>query len=144
MYDTLRYGVNVPLLIAGCIAVIAAGIHGGVGELLVMRKLSPATLPPTGLGGPRMTRTMIHVAWHITTTAFLTAGIAFLLSGSVLDGDGARAIALVAAGAFTGFAAVALGLGAAGTRSLRSMVGHPGPAVITATAVLAWWGALGS
>ena len=50
----------------------------------------------------------------------------------------ARAVALLAAGAFTGFAAVAVGLGA----SARSAFRHPGPVLLTATAVLAWWGAL--
>jgi len=58
--------------------------------------------------------------------------------GLGLHGDTGRAIALLAAGAFTGFAAVAVGLGA----SARSAFRHPGPIVLTATAVLAWWGAL--
>jgi hypothetical protein len=142
MYNTLRIGVNVPLIIAGAIALLAACIHGAAGELLVVRRLSPETLPSSRFGGPRMTRAMIHVSWHIATIAFLTTGVAMLLSGTILDGDAARGIALVAAGAFTGFAAVTLGLGAAGTRSPRSTVTHPGPAILTATAVLAWVGAL--
>jgi hypothetical protein len=49
---------------------------------------------------------------------------------------------IVGAGASTGFAAIALGLGAAYTRSLRFLFRHPGPAVLTATAALAWWGVL--
>jgi hypothetical protein len=89
-----------------------------------------------------MTKTMIHVTWHMTTIAFLTVGSALLLSGSVLHGDAARGIGLVAAGASTGFAALAVGMGAAYTKSPRSMLRHPGPAVLTATAALAWWGAL--
>jgi hypothetical protein len=35
-----------------------------------------------------------------------------------------------------------VGLGAAYTQSPRSLFRHPGPAVLTATAALAWWGAL--
>jgi hypothetical protein len=89
-----------------------------------------------------MTRAMIHVAWHMTTIAFLTVGCALLLSGSVLHGDAARAIGVVAAAASTGFAALAVGLGAVHTRSPRSLLQHPAPAVLTATAALAWWGAL--
>jgi hypothetical protein len=81
---------------------------------------------------------MIHAAWHMTTVGFLTVGSALLLAGSVLNGDTARAIALLAAGASTGFAAVAVGLGA----SPRSLLRHPAPAMLTATAALAWWGAL--
>jgi hypothetical protein len=85
---------------------------------------------------------MIHATWHITTIAFLTVGSALLLSGSVLHGDTARAIGLLAAGASTGFAAVTVGLGAASSRSPRSLFRHPAPVLLTATAALAWWGAL--
>jgi hypothetical protein len=77
----------------------------------------------------------------MTTIAFLAVGSALLLSGSVLHGDAARGIGLVAAGASTGFAALAAALGAAYTRSPRSFFRHPGPPILTATAALAWWGA---
>ncbi len=133
---------DVPLILAGCLALLAAAVHGVGGEILVVRKLALGTLPSTRFGGARMTKAMIHVAWHIATVAFLTAGAALLLSGSVLDGDEARAAGLVAAGAFTGFAAVALGLAAAETRFPRSVLRHPGPVAIAATAALAWWGVL--
>jgi hypothetical protein len=135
-------GVNVPLVVAGSLAILGAAVHGVGGELLVVRSLSPGMLPPSRFGGPQMTKSMIHVTWHTTTIAFLTVGCALLLSGSVLDGDAARGIAVVAAVASTGFAALALGLGAAYTRSPRSLFRHPGPAALTATAALAWWGAL--
>jgi hypothetical protein len=130
--------VDVPLVAAGSLAVLAAAVHGVGGEVLVMSKLAPWTLPPSRFGGPRTTRTMIHATWHMTTIAFVTVGFALLLAGSVLDGDAAQAVGLVAAGACTGFAAVALGLGA----SPRSLLRHPAPALLTATAALAWWGAL--
>ncbi len=48
----------------------------------------------------------------------------------------------MAAGVSTGFAAVVVGLGAADTKSPRSLFRHPGPIVLTATAALAWWGAV--
>ena len=134
--------MNVPLVVAGSLALLAAGVHGVGGEVLVVRKLSPGTLPSSSFGGPGMTKTMIHATWHMTTIAFLAVGLALLLSGSVLHGDTARAIALLAAGAVTGFAAVALGLGAVYMRSPRVLLRHPGPAVLTAAAALAWWGAL--
>jgi hypothetical protein len=88
-----------------------------------------------------MTMAMIHVTWHMTTIAFLTVGSALLLSGSVLDGDTAKGIALSAAGASTAFAALAVGLGAAYMRTPRSLFRHPAPALLTAIAALAWWGA---
>ena len=134
--------MNVPLIVAGCVSILGAAIHGAGGEVLVMRKLSPEMLPSTSFGGPRTTRTMIHVTWHITTVAFLAVGCALVLSGSVVHGDAARGIALVAAGASTGFAAVALGLGVVHTRSPGTLVRHPGPAVLALAAALAWWGAL--
>ena len=134
--------MDVPLVAAGCLAVLAAAIHGGAGELLVMRRVVPATLPASRFGGPAMTRAMLHVSWHLTTVAFLAVGVTLVLAGTVLDGDAAEALAFAGAGASTAFALVIVGLGAAGTRSPRTLVRHPGPAVLTAIAVLAWWGAL--
>jgi hypothetical protein len=134
--------VDAPLIVAGSLAILGAAVHGVGGEVLVVRKLSPGLLPSSRFGGPKMTKAMIHVTWHMTTIAFLTVGSALVLSGSILDGDTARGIALLAAGASTGFAALAVGLGAASTRSARSLLRHPAPAVLTATAALAWWGAL--
>ena len=134
--------MNVPLIVAGSLAILGAAVHGVGGEILVVRKLSPGTLPSSRFGGPAMTKTMIHVTWHMTTIAFLTVGAALLLSGSVLHGDTARGIGLVAAGASTGFAALALGLGGAYRQFPRSLLRHPAPAVLTATAALAWLGAL--
>jgi hypothetical protein len=130
----------VALIAAGALAILGAAIHGVAGEVLVVRKLSPAMLPSTGFGGPKATMTMIHVTWHMTTIAFLTVGCALVLAGSVLHGDAARAVALVAAAAATGFAALAVGLGGAYTP--RSLLRHPGPVLLTVTAALAWWGAL--
>jgi hypothetical protein len=134
--------VNIPLIIAGSLAILGAAIHGAGGEILVVRKLSPGMLPSSPFGGPRTTKSMIHVTWHLTTIAFLTVGAALLVSGSVLHGDTARGIGLAAAGASTGFAALAVGLGAAYTRTPRGLFRHPGPAALTATAALAWWGTL--
>ena len=134
--------MNVPLIIAGSLAVLGAAVHGGGGQVLVMRRLSPEMLPPSPFGGPRTTKAMIQVTWHMTTIAFLTVGLALLLSGWAVHGDTALALGLVAAGACTGFAALAVGLGAVQTRSPRSLLRHPGPVLLTATAVLAWWGVL--
>ena len=132
--------MNVPMIAAGSLAILGSAIHGGAGEVLVVRRLSPERLPPTGFGGPRTTKLMIHVTWHTTTIAFLTVGIALLLAGSVLHGPTARGIGLVAAGACSGFAALTVGLGVAYARSPRILLRHPAPALLTATAALAWWG----
>ena len=132
--------MNVPLVVAGTLGILGAAIHGVGGEVLVMRQLSPGTLPSSRFGGPRTTKTMIHVTWHMTTVAFLTVGSALLLSGSILDGDTARGMGLVAAGAASGLAVVTVGLGAAYARSPRSLLRHPAAALLIATAALAWWG----
>jgi hypothetical protein len=145
MYGNVMSGgvpVNVPLIVAGLLATLGAAVHGAGGEVLVVRKLAPEVLPSSRLGGPRTTKSMIHVTWHMTTVAYLTVGFALLLSGSVLNGATARGVAMVAAGAATGFAAIAVGMGAAYAQSPRSLFRHPGPVLLTATAVLAWWGAL--
>ena len=134
--------MNVPMIVAGSLAIFGAAIHGVGGEVLVVRRLSPAMLPPSPFGGPRPTTTMRHGTWHLTTVAFLAVGAALLLSGAVLDGDAARGIGLVAAASATGFAGLAVGLGAAHTHSPRSLFRHPAPMLLTATAALAWWGAL--
>jgi hypothetical protein len=134
--------MDAALIVAGSLALSGAAIHGVGGEALVVRNLSPGTLPSSPFGGPRTTKAMIHTTWHMTTVAFLTVAISLLLAGSVLHGDTARAIALIAAATSTGFAALAMGLGAAYMHSPRSLLRHPGPAVLTATAALAWWGAL--
>jgi hypothetical protein len=134
--------VNVPLIVAGSLAILGAAIHGVGGEMLLVRRLSPGVLPSSPFGGPKSTKLMIHVTWHLTTIAFVTVGAALLLSGSVLHGDTARGIGLVAAGVSTGFAAVAVGVGAAYAKSPRALFRHPGPVMLTAAAALAWWGAL--
>ena len=89
--------MDAPLITAGSLAILAAAIHGAGGEILVVRKLSPAVLEPSPFGGPDMTKAMIHASW----------------------------------------------LGAAYMRSPRYLLRHPGPAVLAATAAVAWWGALG-
>jgi hypothetical protein len=134
--------VNVQLIVAGVLGIVGASVHGVGGEVLVVRKLSPEMLSASPFGRPRMTKAMIHVTWHLTTIAFLSVGVALLLSGSVLDGDVARGVGLVGAATSTGFAGVAVGLGAAEVKSARSLFRHPGPVVLSATAALAWWGVL--
>ena len=129
--------MNVPLVVAGSLGLIGAAIHGVAGELLVVRKLSPEMLPSSRFGGPGMTKTMIHITWHMTTIAFVTVGASLLLSGTVLDGDTAQGIGLVAAGAATGFAALAVGMAPP-----RSLLRNPGPPLLTIIAALAWLGAL--
>lgn len=142
LYVTVWTHMDVALIVAGSLAVLGAAVHGVGGDLLVVRKLEAGALPPSRFGGPSMTRAMIHVTWHIATVAFLVVGCALVLAGSVLDGAAAQGIAIVAAAATSGFAAVTVILGGADARSPHSLLSHPGPPVLIVTAVLAWVGAL--
>lgn len=130
------------LIAAGAVAVLAAAVHGVAGEILVVRRLSRELLPTTRFGGRGMTMAMIHVTWHIATLAFLALGVGLLVAGSGLEGDAARALGLVAAGAFTGFSLVAVVLGFVYTRTARTLYRHPGGIALATTAALAWLGAL--
>ena len=137
--------MNVPLVVAGCLSLLGAAIHGGAGEVLVVRRLSRRVLPSTRLGGPEMTKTMIWVSWHLATIAFAVVGSALVLSGSVLHGDTARGVGLVAAAASTAFAALMLGAKVVqGVRFFRTgdrrALWHFGPEAFAAIAVLAWVG----
>ena len=134
--------MNAPLLVAGCLGIVGAAIHGVGGELLVVRRLGPEVLPSSRFGGPRTTQAMLHVTWHMTTIAFLVVGGQLAVAGVAVHGDPRRALALGAATASTGFAALAVGLGLARARSPRSLIHHPAPVLLTTTAALAWWGAL--
>ena len=129
------------LIVAGSFALLGAGIHGIAGDLLVVRKLSPDTLPATRFGSAQMSKAMIHVTWHLATIALLTVGALLVLSGAGIDHDAARWMSLVGACAATGIAAVAVVLGGSAA-SPRAALRHPGPAVLTITAAVAWWGAL--
>ena len=134
--------MNVMLFIAGCLGVLAAAVHGVGGELLVVRKLALDRLSPSPFGGPRMTKAMLHVTWHVTTFAFLVCGVGMLVAGITLDGDAMKAVGILGAVAFTGFAILAVGIGAGYMRSPRGLLTHPGPLVLSTTAALAWFGAI--
>ena len=134
--------MNAALVVAGTLTLLASAIHGGAGEVLVVRKLSPPALPSTRFGGGQMTKTMIQAAWHITTVAFLATGLGLVLAGTALEGDARQAIGVLGAAACTGFAGVVVALGLAQGRFIRTVRRHPAPLVLTLAAVLAWLGAV--
>ena len=137
--------MNVELVVAGSLSLVAAAIHGGAGEVLVVTKLSPSALPSSPFGGGRMTKSMIRISWHLATIAFVTVGVSLLLAGTILHGDTARGIGFVAASASTAIAVLILGTGAASLpRSLAArdprLLMHPAPLLVLAVAALAWTG----
>ena len=132
---------DAPLLLGGAISVLAAAVHGGAGEMLVVSRLRPEALPSTVFGGSGLSKTMIRVSWHIATAALLIVGVALVLAGTALDPAAARPVARLAAVEATAIAAIALAFGFYAA-PLRTIYRHPGPILLTSVAVLAWWGAL--
>ena len=132
---------DLPLVIAGLLALVAASIHGIAGDRLVLRELFAGELPRTRFGGRSMTRSMVHVTWHITTFAFFAAGVGMLVSALVLEGGAAQGVAVFSAATFTGYAGVCAALAMA-QQPFRALKQHPGPLILSAVAVLAWLGAI--
>jgi hypothetical protein len=133
--------VIVPFLVAGAIAMLAAGIHGGVGESIVLRPLFSGDLPSSRFGGPSATRAMIRATWHIVTLTFLAFGSGLVTCGLVGPSDACTGIGVVAASSFTAFVVLTFWLA---LRRPGSFFFHPGPLAFLAVAGLAWWGTLAS
>jgi hypothetical protein len=123
---------------AGAIAVLAAAIHGGAGEVLILRGLFSGELPSSRFGGPGATRVMIRVTWHIVTLTFALLGSALAACGFLGPGDSCRGVGVVAASSFAGFFALAV---VVAVQRPRMLICHPGPLAFLAVAALAWWGA---
>ncbi|MGH2793733.1 MAG: hypothetical protein ACRDKG_05465 [Actinomycetota bacterium] len=134
--------MNVPFAIAGALSLMAAAIHGGVGERLVVTKLRTEVLAPSRFGGPGMTKLMIRVTWHIATLAFLVIGSAMVACTPAGSSQSCRAVGHLAAISFGSFAVLAIGLAVAAQRARtpRTLLRHPGPLAFVAVACLAWWG----
>jgi hypothetical protein len=126
-------------LVAGPIALLAAAIHGGAGEVLVLRKVLAGELPSSRFGGAGATKVMIRVTWHIATLTFAVLGAGLVTCGFLGAGDGCRGIGVVAASSFTGFFVLTIGLALRGRMRLFA---HKGPLAFLAVAGLAWWGTL--
>jgi hypothetical protein len=126
-------------LVAGTLALVGAAIHGGAGEVLILRKLSSGELPPSPFGGPTATRVMIRFSWHAVTLTFTAFGLALATCGVLGPGHECEGIGVVAGSLFTGFLALAV---VAALKRPRMLIAHPGPLMFLAVAVLAWWGTL--
>lgn len=132
--------MNFPLLAAGALAVVAAGIHGIAGDA-ILRRIDVGALPGSRFGSPLGTRLMIRVSWHMVTSTFVVLGVALLVCGLDDAREGSTAIGILAASAFSVFAAMAIASGL--RRGPRFLLRHPGPPTLAAIAALAWWGAAG-
>jgi hypothetical protein len=132
--------VEVPFIVAGSLGLLGAAIHGGVGERLVVQKISRDTLPSSPFGGPSFTKVMIRVTWHLVTITFATLGVALILMGTRSPDSASRAIGVVAASAFTAFFLLAAVVGFR-PRVIKASMRHPAPLMFALSAALCWWGA---
>ncbi len=128
-----------PLLLAGCIALLGAGIHGVVGDRIV-RRIEPDSLPASRFGGGSSTKFLIRVSWHFVTIAFVIAGIGLGAAGLQPRWDAATGLAYEAAALITCWALFGLA-GSHARAGIRAWTKHPAPVILTLTSALAWWGA---
>ena len=73
--------MNIPLVIAGGIALVTALIHGIVGDVALVRKIKVEALPSTPFGGPAGSKALIRASWHLLTLVFAILAIALFASG---------------------------------------------------------------
>jgi hypothetical protein len=134
--------MNLQFAIAGALALVAAVVHGAGGEVLVVTKLHTEVLSPSPFGGPKMTKLMIRVTWHITTLAFAVIGSAMAVCSPAGSSQACEGVGRVGAISFASFALLTFALAAAQgpRRMLRSVRRHPAPFLFVSVAVLAWWG----
>ena len=138
--------MNVELFVAGILSVVAAAIHGGVGDAIV-RRIDPSGLPSNAFGDPGVTWLLIRVTWHLMTATFAVIGIALIVVGLAPEADAARGVALLSGTLFSTYIIVAAVFvlrryGVRGLRDQPKLLRHPGPAIFVATTALIWWGGL--
>jgi hypothetical protein len=133
--------VTPQFIAAGILALAAAAIHGGAGEVVVLRPLFAGELPSSRFGGPGATRVMIRVTWHVVSLTFAAFGLGLTTCGLLGPSEACRGIGLVGASLFTAF--VALSAIVVWQRP-RAAIRHRGPLVFLAIAALAWWGLFAS
>ena len=132
--------MNQAYLAAGLLALTGAIVHGGLGEMLVVRRIDPTTLPGTRFGGGTASLRMIRGAWHMVTLSFVGSGLG-LTTCAVRDSSAAcDGVGMLAAGLFSGYAAIAIVIPLVAGRP-GALVRHPAPVLLTLVSVLAWMGA---
>lgn len=129
--------MNWPLFAAGFLSLIAASIHGIVGDR-ILRRIDEEMLPGNPFPG-LSTFLLIRVSWHFVTIAFLVLGVSLVAVGLDPEIDGARGVAYVAGAAFacwSTFASIA-GVRHGGVRVVKA---HPAPLIFLLTVGLIFLG----
>jgi hypothetical protein len=134
--------MNIPLLIAGGIALVTASIHGIAGDAVLVRKIKVEALPSTPFGGPAQSKVLIRASWHLLTLVFVILAVALFVSGIRDTSDFAPGVAYLAGALYTGFAVTTMGVTLV-RNGARGLVAHPAPLIFAAGCAVIWWGAIG-
>ena len=134
--------MNIPLVIAGGIALVTALIHGIVGDVALVRKIKVEALPSTPFGGPAGSKALIRASWHLLALVFAILAIALFVSGIRDSSDFAPGVAYLAGAMYTAFAVTTMGVAIARSGA-RGLVTHPAPLIFTVGCAVIWWGAIG-
>ncbi len=130
--------MNWAFVVAGLLSLVAAAIHGGVGDRIV-RRIDNDLLPGNPFEG-LSSKLLIRVTWHFVTIAFGVIGGALIWVGSTPTAPAAKGVAFVAGAMYVGWSLFALSAGMS-HRGLRAFRAHPAPIIFVLTDVLIIWGA---
>lgn len=133
--------MNIPLVIAGGMALVTASIHGIVGDAVLVRKIKIEALPTTPFGGPAQSKALIRVSWHLLTLTFVILAVALFVSGIWDTSDFAPGVAYLAGAMYTGFAVTTVGVTLVRSGA-RGLVAHPAQFVFVTVCAMIWWGAI--
>lgn len=118
---------------------IAAGVHGVVGDG-VLRKIGRDQLPPDPFGGGRSdSKAVIRTTWHFGTIAFGVLGAWLLATGFQPDAAFAAGVTYFSGTLLSCYAVTGLAVSIY-RRGLTGFYKHPGPIALSTAAILVWWG----
>lgn len=125
--------MNIPLLLAGILTLVAAVFHIAVGEREIFASLEPDHLPSTRIGDGLATKQMLRGIWHMWAASWIVAAVLFLLFADDPVTGTAEATVRVLAATFAAYSIPVF---------LQFRFRHPGSFGFALIAVLAGWGTL--
>jgi len=132
--------MNWQLFIAGLISVSGALIHGIVGDRIV-QSLNVASLPRNPFGNESSTKFLIRVSWHFVTIAFVVLGLGLIAVAIGPRSPAAPGVAYVAGVTMACWGIFGIGAVILRGGGIKTWFRHPAPYLLSAAAILIWWGA---